>query len=286
MDDASMNSNKLLARSNLLRIFAFASGLGVALTGLCTSASAQPAPAPSAPAPAPAASLPPEKPWTGKPIPYAEVQPILKKYCYDCHGGATPQAKKGGLAIDTLENAIKGGRASKKPTFSPGHVNASEGLRLINLPATDRNHMPQPATKGGPPVSLTADEIQKLTDWVASGASFDLPTSATPTAPAPAAKPTTSNLQPTAQPVTQVDQAPAPMVTSRIELPAGANAAKVQEKLAGMLTSDSLGLTIGSGLMLTSDTQTNQLNVRGTPSQIALVEKQVAQIVATPAAKL
>ena len=139
-------------------------------------------PAPAAPAvPAP----PPEKPYTGKPIAFAEVQPILKKYCYDCHGGTTTQSTRSGLSLSTAASALKGGR-SGKPAITPGHVNASEAIRLIAVPSGGRGHMPQ-APRGQPPVSLTPEEIQKLSDWVASGASFDLPAAPAAPAAAPAA---------------------------------------------------------------------------------------------------
>jgi len=196
-----MKPTTISIKGNPLGLFSIAStglaGLAIMLCVSSRNAEAQTPAAPTTPAAAaPAAMAPmtppapapaPEKPYTGKPIAFAEVQPILKKYCYDCHGGTTPQATKSGLALDTAANALKGGR-SKKPAITPGHINSSEVIRLISIPAGGRGHMPQ-APRGQPPVSLTAEEIQKVSDWVASGASFDLPATPAPATPPAKASP-------------------------------------------------------------------------------------------------
>ena len=108
-----------------------------------------------------------------KPVTFAEVRPLLDKYCYTCHGGPlapsntpTTSRTKGGLTLDTPENALKGGR-SKKPGITPGKPDESEVIRRIKLSPTDKDIMPQK----GKPVP-TADEIKKLVDWVSSGASW------------------------------------------------------------------------------------------------------------------
>ena len=181
MNEPNMNS------SNLFRTTSLVSGLGLALIGLATVVSAQTPPPSMAPAPAaPAAAMAPEKPWTGKPIPFADVKPILDKYCSDCHSGGTPQKTKGSIAFDTLANASKAGRSSKKPALTPGHVNASYLLTLVALPVSDSKHMPKSTAQGKPALALTSDEVSKLSDWIASGADFPAAMAA-PAAPAAAA---------------------------------------------------------------------------------------------------
>ena len=98
-----------------------------------------------------------------------QVQPLLTKYCYVCHGGpltpapASP-ATKSALSLDTLDNATKGGR-SKKAGIVPGKAADSEIIRRISLDAADKQIMPP---KGKP--APTAAEIKLITDWVNAGA--------------------------------------------------------------------------------------------------------------------
>jgi cytochrome c5 len=145
-------------------------GLALAATGLRGAA---PDAAPAAPAPAPAvkpAAAAPAAPAGKSPV-FADVQPILAKYCYACHGGtlapagtAANSTGKSGLTLDTLENTLKGGR-SKKPGIVAGKSAEGEILRRMQLDAAVKDVMPPK----GKPVP-TADEIKKLVDWVNAGA--------------------------------------------------------------------------------------------------------------------
>jgi uncharacterized membrane protein len=109
-------------------------------------------------------------------VPFAEVQPILKKYCYDCHGGtlapegtADSAKARGGYALDTAENAAKTGRGrGSKPGIVAGKADESEVVLRIQRGAGARGKMPG----GQMPKVMAPEEIQKLVDWVNGGAQF------------------------------------------------------------------------------------------------------------------
>ena len=110
-------------------------------------------------------------------MPFADVQPILKKYCYNCHGGTlapegTADAAKARsqFAIDTEANATKGGR-SNKPGIVAGKAAESEVIVRIQRGAGARGKMPAGA-QGQPAPTMAPEEIQKLVDWVNGGAQF------------------------------------------------------------------------------------------------------------------
>lgn len=88
-----------------------------------------------------------------------EVAPILAARCLNCHGERNPRAN---LRMDTFGGIVQGG--ANGPIVVPGKPRDS--LLVLRLNATDDARMP----KGGDP--LTADEIKKITAWVAGGAKF------------------------------------------------------------------------------------------------------------------
>jgi mono/diheme cytochrome c family protein/uncharacterized membrane protein len=93
---------------------------------------------------------------------YAEkVRPVLEKQCYQCHG---TEKQKGGLRLDQMASALKGGD-SEKPSIKPGDPMASELVRLILLPRDHDDAMP-PSGKG----QLTSDQILDIIHWIQAGA--------------------------------------------------------------------------------------------------------------------
>ncbi|MDF1755284.1 MAG: DUF1553 domain-containing protein [Verrucomicrobiales bacterium] len=92
---------------------------------------------------------------------FREVQPLLEKKCYDCHKGSKI---KGGLRLDTLAAALKGGKGDG-PAITPGDTENSSILWRIHHDAGD-DIMPP---KGDP---LSAEEIALLERWVKEGASW------------------------------------------------------------------------------------------------------------------
>ena len=90
-----------------------------------------------------------------------EVEPILARACYDCHG---PKKSKGRLRLDSREAALAGGGAT---AITPGKPEASELVRRIKLPRDDEESMPSDEGPG-----LTPAEIKTLERWIAAGAKW------------------------------------------------------------------------------------------------------------------
>ncbi|WP_339751878.1 c-type cytochrome domain-containing protein [Algoriphagus aquimarinus] len=91
------------------------------------------------------------------------VQPILQAKCISCH----KEGKiKGELRMDHIEGLQKGGKSG--PFVLAGDFEKSLLIQRINLPEDDKKHMP-PKNKA----QLTEEELLILSEWVASGASFD-----------------------------------------------------------------------------------------------------------------
>ena len=91
------------------------------------------------------------------------VQPILQAKCVSCH----KEGKiKGELRMDHIEGLQKGGKSG--PFVLAGDFEKSLLIQRINLPEDDKKHMP-PKNKA----QLTDEELLILSEWVASGASFD-----------------------------------------------------------------------------------------------------------------
>ena len=99
---------------------------------------------------------------TAKPAPAfnADVRPILKAYCTECHGEA--EKPKGGLDLRLKRFALKGGKTG--PAIAEGKPD--ESLLLDRVTSGD---MPPGKKK------LTAAEIDTLKRWVAAGAKVETP---------------------------------------------------------------------------------------------------------------
>lgn len=95
----------------------------------------------------------------------SEVKPLLSDKCYHCHGpdSATREA---GLRLDTHEGALAMLKSGNRAVV-PGDVSASALVDRIR--STDPDHlMPPPDAH----LELTPKQIETLTQWVASGASW------------------------------------------------------------------------------------------------------------------
>src|SRR4051812_42938209 len=94
-----------------------------------------------------------------KPSFQTDVQPILEKSYYGCHG---PKTQMGNLRLDSKEAAAR--------TLSPGH-SAESTLYQRVAKLTDQPQMPM----GG---KLTADQIAILKSWIDAGAEWPAATEA------------------------------------------------------------------------------------------------------------
>ena len=90
-----------------------------------------------------------------------EVLPILREKCAECHTGGK---KKGGLAMNTRSELLKGGSSGK--AVIPG--NASESLLLELVSSGDEDEWMPPK---GP--RLTEKEIAVLRKWIETGLSWE-----------------------------------------------------------------------------------------------------------------
>ena len=88
-----------------------------------------------------------------------DVEPILKRHCYECHSHESGKAK-GGLVLDSREGWAKGGGSG--PAILPGEV---DGSLLIDAVRFGNEDLQMP-----PKRKLPAAEIAILERWVKSGA--------------------------------------------------------------------------------------------------------------------
>lgn len=89
------------------------------------------------------------------------AKPLLDKYCVSCHG---PEKAKGGLRLDSLQAALKGG--DNGAGVVPGKLETSSVIQRVLLPADHDDHMP-PEGKPQP----GAGDLALLKWWVETGAS-------------------------------------------------------------------------------------------------------------------
>jgi len=92
---------------------------------------------------------------------YRDVKPILETRCFSCHQGAKV---KGGLRLDSLAAALKGGKVDG-PALIAGHPETSPIIQRIT--STDSEEV-MPA-KGDP---LPTKEIDVLKTWIKEGAAW------------------------------------------------------------------------------------------------------------------
>jgi hypothetical protein len=106
----------------------------------------------------PATALPPA---TERGVDFArDVKPILETSCVSCHG---PAKQRGGLRLDSREDAMKGGNGG--PVIEPGKSTS----RLLARVAGLGGEQPMPP-KGKVP--LTAEQIGHLRAWIEQGAKW------------------------------------------------------------------------------------------------------------------
>src|SRR4051812_4342629 len=108
--------------------------------------------------------------WLASQLPAADtidfqrdIRPLLADRCFSCHGRDADH-REGGLRLDELEAATKGGDSGEK-AIVPGKPDKSELIRRI-LSSDPAEQMPPPKSKK----SLTAADKDLLQRWIAAGA--------------------------------------------------------------------------------------------------------------------
>lgn len=93
-----------------------------------------------------------------------DVLPILRDNCFRCHG----EKEKGGLRLNTLEAALKGGKSGDAAVVV-GKPDASELIkRIVTEDEDEDDRMP-------PKEPLKPEQIAALKKWIADGAKWPLP---------------------------------------------------------------------------------------------------------------
>jgi hypothetical protein len=102
-------------------------------------------------------------PASKAPVDFArDIQPILAKACYRCHG---EKAIKGGLALDARESALKGG--DNGPAILPGKSDKSRLIRFVS--GIDDDIVMPPLGSGE---MLTDQQVGVLRAWIDQGAQW------------------------------------------------------------------------------------------------------------------
>ena len=137
---------------NPLKLTALAFAGTLALTAIVSAEDAKPAAAP----------LPPASTKTG--VTYAtDIKPIFDANCLKCHDGT--KKPKAGIALDTLEGVLKGGKEGKIITVgdsTKGDLIAS----IAHLGDDPMTFMP----KGKGAKKLTDEQIGLIRAWIDQGA--------------------------------------------------------------------------------------------------------------------
>ena len=111
-------------------------------------------------APAQDATLPPA---LEKKVEFAEIEPILRKNCFSCHG---PEEQESGLRLDLKKRALEGGDSGV--VIKPGKSADSRLVLLVSGLDKETGSMP-PEGKGKP---LAPAEIGLIRAWIDQGANW------------------------------------------------------------------------------------------------------------------
>jgi mono/diheme cytochrome c family protein len=118
---------------------------------------AEPKTEPKPPDPKPVPKTDPKppdpKPPASKAVAFKEVEVVLRKYCFECHGAGKPM---GGVDVTTLAKMLK----SKGPPLIPGKPMESSVYLTTKNGEMPPDPKPKPSEK----------EVQLLHDWIAGGA--------------------------------------------------------------------------------------------------------------------
>ena len=92
----------------------------------------------------------------------ADVQPILKQYCVECHAAGGQGSEKSGLQVTSYESLMKGTRFGA--IIKPGDTLTSAMIMLVEGRADASIKMPHGKA------SLPREKIDLLKKWVEQGA--------------------------------------------------------------------------------------------------------------------
>jgi mono/diheme cytochrome c family protein len=112
----------------------------------------------------PAGQLPPASTKQG--VTYAtDIKTILDASCAKCHSGDKPKAR---LKLDSLENALKGGKDGK--VITPGDSASSFMVKSVAHVTTDHDSWMPPLNNKANIRPLTPEQIGLIRAWIDQGA--------------------------------------------------------------------------------------------------------------------
>jgi hypothetical protein len=115
-------------------------------------------------APAKPATLPPASTKTGVTFD-TDIKPIFQASCVKCHDSQGPKKPKAGLALDTREGVMKGGKDGAVVTAGDS-AHSDLVLAVAHIGDDDDTFMP----KGRNAKMLTPDQIGLIRAWIDQGA--------------------------------------------------------------------------------------------------------------------
>lgn len=90
-----------------------------------------------------------------------DIEPILDKHCYECHG---PDRQRGGLRLDERDAALRGSEEGK--VIIPGKSDESVLIHLVA--ETDKGDVMPPKGK-----ALSDKQLALLRAWIDQGAKYN-----------------------------------------------------------------------------------------------------------------
>ena len=102
-------------------------------------------------------------PAVEKKVDFGEIEPILRKNCFSCHG---PEEQESGLRLDLKKRALDGG--DNGAVIKPGK--SAESRLVLLVSGLDKETGPMPPKGKGKP--LTPAEIGLLRAWIDQGANW------------------------------------------------------------------------------------------------------------------
>jgi mono/diheme cytochrome c family protein len=97
----------------------------------------------------------------------ADALAVLAAHCLSCHSPRSGKDPKGGLRLDSRASVLAGGDSGG--AVVPGLPDASELIRRSLLPAEDVDAMPPKGDR------LSAQDVERLSAWIAAGCPEPLP---------------------------------------------------------------------------------------------------------------
>jgi len=94
-----------------------------------------------------------------------DIKPIFNANCMPCHSSAGPKKPKGGLALDSRDTAVKGGKDGT--VLTPGDSAHSDLVMDVAHIGDDPNEFMPKGKKAKP---LTPEQIGLIRAWIDQGA--------------------------------------------------------------------------------------------------------------------